>query len=115
MAKNIIRRWLRRHHIYTGRITRVHYYAEHSELPDVPRVNELAIAGTLDQPKWALVDCPCGRGHTVLIPLSKTAHPHWEVTNKPGSGPSVHPSIDRNRESGMRCHYWIRDGAVIWV
>ncbi|WP_407922361.1 DUF6527 family protein [Agromyces humi] len=115
MRKNRFRRWLRRHGIFTGRLTRVKYYAEHSELPDVPRANELAIAGTPDRPKWALLDCPCGRGHTILMPLSGTASPRWTVSEVGAGRPSLHPSIDRNRDGGVRCHFWIHHGRVVWV
>jgi len=114
MPKNVIRRWLRRRGLYTGRLTRIRYYAEHSDLPEVPRANELAIAGTPERPKWALIDCPCGHGHTVLMPLSATSNPRWTVSAD-DHGPSIRPSIDRNREAGTRCHYWIRNGAVIWT
>jgi hypothetical protein len=114
MPKNVLRRWLRRHGIYTGRVTRVRYYREHSDLPEVPRANELAIAGTPDFPKWALLDCPCGKGHTILMPLSSTANPRWGVTTR-GDRPTIYPSIDRNRDACVRCHFWIRDGAVVWA
>lgn len=114
MTTNVVRRWLRRHGIYTGRLTRIRYYAEHSELPQVPKANEIAIAGAPERPKWALIDCPCGRGHTILMPLSRTASPHWTI-REGIRGPSIHPSIDRNRDVGIRCHYWIRDGVVVWV
>ncbi len=58
MSANRFRRWLRRRTIYTGSLTRVTMYGERDELPDVPRATELAIAGTHETPKWALLDCP---------------------------------------------------------
>lgn len=115
MNKNRFRRWLRRRGIYTGRFTRVAYYAEHSDLPEIPKANELAIAGSATNPKWALLDCPCGRGHTILLSLSKSEKPHWSVSTDAKRQPSIYPSIDRNRYEGVRCHYWLKDGRIRWV
>jgi len=115
MRKNVLRRWLRRHGFHTGRLKHVRYYAEHSDLPVVPRANELAIAGSPEHPKWALMDCPCGHGHTILMPLSRTANPRWTITVNERGRPTIFPSIDRNRNAGVRCHFWIRNGLVVWV
>ncbi|MEZ2370960.1 DUF6527 family protein [Arthrobacter sp. RCC_34] len=115
MSHNVIRRWLRRHHIFTGRVDRVIYYPERHDLPEIPRANELAVAGSPDFPKWLLIDCPCGKGHTVLVPLSKRANPAWRISIDDRHGPSVFPSIDRNRHEGERCHYWIKNGQIHWA
>lgn len=115
MLKNAARRWLRRHHIYEGKLNRVLFYPEHSDLPVVPRASELAIAGTQEHPKWALLDCPCGRGHTILLPLSPSAGVHWRVVVDANGCPSISPSIDRDGDDGVRCHFWIRNGKANWA
>lgn len=115
MRSNRLRRWLRRRGIYTGRLRRVAYVATQAELPDVPRASEMAVVGTTEAPKWLLIDCPCGYGHTILLPLSRRMQPHWSLEISGAGRPSVHPSIDRNRDEGVRCHFWIRDGEVQWA
>lgn len=115
MSSNILRRWLRRQGIYTGKITRTAFYAEHSDLPEIPKANELAIAGSPTNPKWAALDCPCGKGHTILLPLSRSEDPHWSVSKNVKHQPSLYPSIDRNRYEGVRCHFWLKDGRIHWV
>lgn len=114
MNRSRVRRWLRRRGIYTGRITKVRYYEQRHDLPDIPKANELAIAGTKESPKWLLLDCPCGHGHTVLLPLSKSHSPHWKLELDDSRLPSVFPSIDRNRFEGVRCHYWLKEGQIDW-
>lgn len=91
------------------------YYEERHDLPEVPRANEIAVAGTREFPKWLLIDCPCGHGHTILLPLSTRMQPHWSLRIDEGGRPSVRPSVDRNRYEGVRCHFWIRDGRVHWT
>jgi len=115
MSSSSIRRWLRRTRIFTGRISRVVYYDEFSDLPDVPRPNELAVAGSPDRAKWALLDCPCGRGHTILLTLSTIDTPHWTVSLDPRDQPTLSPSVDRNRDKPDRCHFWLRSGEIHWV
>ena len=80
MSTNRVRRWLRRTRIYTGSINKVTLGAERDDLPEVPKAGELAVAGSLERPKWGLLDCPCGHGHTILLALQKTANPHWSLS-----------------------------------
>ncbi len=115
MSKHAVRRWLRRARIYTGAVDRVVYYQEYSDLPEQPAPNELAIAGTRGRPKWALIDCPCGRGHTILLTLSTNDMPHWTVGLDDKSLPSLSPSVDRNRGKPDRCHFWLRHGKIQWT
>jgi hypothetical protein len=110
---NRVRRWLRRTNIYTGPIAKLKAYGEYDSLPTVPRAGELAIAGTLQKPKWALLDCPCGNGHTILLSLQATTIPHWSLTLGKSRRPTLAPSVDRVAE--RRCHFWLQDGRVTWV
>lgn len=113
MSSNRVRRWLRRHGMYTGRISKVIYVAERHDLPDLPAANTLAIAGSMERPKWILFDCPCGYGHVVLLPTSPVqGRASWNL-DVSTIGPSLHPSIDRT--DGVRCHFWLRGGVVHWV
>jgi hypothetical protein len=113
MSPNGLRRWLRRADLYTGPITHVKTYGERDDLPDIPKAGEMALAGTLDKPKWALLDCPCGRGHTILLPLQPAANPRWSLSVGKSGRPTLSPSVDRVAE--RRCHFWLQDGRVRWV
>ena len=63
-------------------------------------------------PSWVAFDCPCSRRHRVLVPVSTHAFPHWRlVSERPFT---LHPSIDIITH-GVRCHYWIRGGSVLWA
>lgn len=115
MRRTWLRRWLRRRGIFIGRLHRVTYYDEQRDLPEVPRAGEVAVVGSQQFPKWLLIDCPCGHGHTILLPLSKRMDPHWSLRIDPAGSPSIHPSVDRNRFEGVRCHFWIREGKVHWT
>lgn len=88
------------------------------ELPDVPgelAADTIYIVGSAAMAKWAVLRCPCERGHPVTLNLQVGSFP-WKVTERRGK-PSVYPSIDvrGDRSGGTRCHYWVRQGVVHWV
>ncbi len=62
--------------------------------------------------KWLAFECPCWRGHQIVVNISQSRRPFWKVlTNAPLS---VIPSVDE-RTSERRCHYVIRNGRIRWV
>jgi len=95
-----------------SRITRVITVAGHAELPEDLHPRCLYVLGT-KIPKWALMDCPCGRGHRIELNLGNPARTRWKVTTNKSGQPSVHPSIDYQGQP--RCHYWLKDGRIHWV
>lgn len=107
-------RYLRRHGLYTGRLNRVAYYSERDDLPEIPRPDEISVAGSLSAPKWAVIDCPCGYGHTILLPLQATVRPHWRIELDAKARVSLAPSIDRD-DRVRRCHFWIKESRIEWV
>lgn len=85
------------------------------ELRDVPEVLDphiLYVAGSRALPKWAVLLCPCERPHQVTLSLQPTHRHRWRVRDG-WRGPSLYPSIDV--ANWRRCHYWVRDGRIIWV
>lgn len=62
--------------------------------------------------KWAVMTCPCGRGHDINLNLANAGAPQWRVTDT--RRPSLSPSIDVQDPAG-RCHFWLRNGRVHWV
>lgn len=82
------------------------------EIPDrLPR-NGAVIVGSHSFTKWIVFDCPCRRGHRIMISTDKTHFPHWNLMTK--NKLTISPSIDYVNQ-GVRCHYFIRGGDVKWI
>lgn len=77
----------------------------------LPR-NGAVLVGHLGLAKWLVFDCPCRRGHRVMLNLVHTRRPFWRVIDKLSL--TVTPSVDVEVD-GARCHYLIRGGTVVWV
>lgn len=70
------------------------------------------IVGSPTRHKWLVFDCPCDRGHRVMVNLDPDNRPRWCLTSL--TPLTLNPSVDEYSEVG-RCHYIVRDGRVIWV
>lgn len=70
------------------------------------------LVGSLEYPKWIAFDCPCRKNHRIMVSLDKRQDPHWTMKN--AQRLTLTPSVDamRGRE---RCHYFVRDGKVVWA
>jgi hypothetical protein len=77
----------------------------------LPR-NGAVLVGSTMYPKWIVFDCPCRRGHRIMLNLDHSRKPTWSTTLT--GRLTVSPSVDAH-EHGRRCHYFIRDGRVQWV
>lgn len=77
----------------------------------LPR-NGVVLVGPRTRPKWIAFDCPCRRGHRIMLNTDKTRFPYWSVNTK--GALTIYPSIDY-RTSKQRCHYFIRHGRIRWV
>ena len=95
-----------------SRISRVVKVANRSDLPKDLDPRCIYLLGSTT-PKWALLDCPCGRGHTIELNLANPERVRWKVTTNKASKPSVFPSIDY--QGRPRCHYWLQEGRVHWI
>lgn len=94
------------------RLDVVAFYETRVDVPDELDRNVVAIVGAPERPKWAVFECPCGRGHQLLVDLQHSHKRHWQIAL--GSrGPTVHPSIDSR--TTFRCHFWLGEGRVWWV
>lgn len=82
------------------------------EVPDKLPPCSMVFVGTPELPKWLVFDCPCRRGHRIMVSLSKIGWPHWKVLQF--NPATISPSIDY-RGSDFRCHYFVRSGRVSWV
>lgn len=104
--------WWRRHHRGRPRIKRAVFYETRAELPKQIPQRELAIIGSYERPKWAIFECPCGRGHQLSVNLSPRQDPFWRL-HLDKRGPSLWPSVDSFTPYG--CHFWLRRGRVSWA
>lgn len=70
------------------------------------------LVGSTDHPKWIAFDCPCGRGHRIMLNLDPSRRPVWRMTS---TNPlTLRPSVD-SVENKRRCHFVISNGRVLWV
>jgi hypothetical protein len=74
--------------------------------------DELVIVGERDFAKWACFKCPGGCGEKIMLALSKSRTPHWQVTPDWLGRPTISPSICQQNECG--CHFWVKTGWVEW-
>ena len=107
---SVIDKW-RRLRITSARYKQLRYYSSQSDVPDTLRRRSIAIVGSPSTPKWAILECPCGRGHRIAINLSMSRQPHWSVQDDP-DGITITPSID---STTYGCHYSICHGRTKWA
>ena len=70
------------------------------------------VVGPPEHPKWLIFDCPCRRGHRVMLNLDAGHRPRWQISQ---STPlTLHPSVDEHSHVG-HCHYVVREGRVRWI
>ena len=82
------------------------------EIPARMPPNGAVLVGTLSTPKWIAFDCPCRRGHRIMVNLDPRHRPHWRIAKN--TRLTLTPSIDVHRES-QRCHYFVRNGRIVWA
>src|SRR5688572_25940487 len=82
------------------------------EVPERLPVRTAVLIGTVSSPKWIAFDCPCGRGHRILLNVDDSRSPQWSV--RAASPLTVWPSIDAEHQF-RRCHFILRNGKVTWV
>ena len=82
------------------------------EVPDrLPR-NAVTLVGDPRRAKWIIFDCPCRTGHRIMLNADTGRKPYWTLNGTPSL--TISPSVDY-RGAQRRCHYFIRDGKIIWA
>lgn len=92
-----------------SRFTGVVVVADRGGLPTV--LNPRRIYQLGERGKWAVLDCPCGR--ELELNLAHPGRAQWTLRADEAGRPSLFPSVDYH--GGRRCHFWLRDGRVLWV
>jgi hypothetical protein len=77
----------------------------------LPR-NGAILVGHRVQPKWIVFDCPCRRGHRIMLNTDPSRMPRWSLSDSRRL--SIFPSVDYHGSS-YRCHYFVRSGKIRWV
>jgi len=94
-----------------GRWNVVARVPEADDIPSTMPPKSAVLVASGEHVKWLAFDCPCRRGHRVLLNLDPAHWPSWRVYDQRGL--TVWPSID-SRQHGYRCHFWLTHGRVVW-
>jgi len=84
------------------------------EIPDELPRNGAVIVVSGGLTKWIGFDCPCRRGHRILLNTDPGRRPAWTVRTSAMGFLSIAPSIDFHG-GDRRCHYFVRKGRIIWA
>ena len=80
--------------------------------PSVADTPDTIVVGSANHPKWLVFDCPCRRGHRVMLNLDVGNTPRWRISQDVPL--TLYPSVDE-RSSVGHCHYVVREGRVHWI
>ncbi len=61
---------------------------------------------------WAIFNCPCERGHRLVVNLSPSRRPYWSVSVRRGLA-SFWPSLWLKQD--CKSHFWIRNSRIYWA
>lgn len=82
------------------------------EIPTELPVRGAALVSGGGHARWLAFDCPCGKGHRIMLNLDPVRRPAWRlVCDVPLT---VSPSID-DRGIGRRCHFFLHRGQIQWA
>lgn len=82
------------------------------EIPSPVPQGAIALAGTLEHPKWCAFTCPCGRDHQITLNMQRSYWPCWRLTLHKGL-PTLHPSVHVSEPPF--CHFTLSRGRVLWA
>jgi hypothetical protein len=64
------------------------------------------------QRAWVVFNCPCERGHRLVVNLSRNRRPCWKLSVRKGLA-SLWPSLWLKEQ--CRSHFWIRRNRIYWA
>lgn len=110
--RSILRRLLEWTHCIPRTQFRGTITPDHPALP-VLSPGVIHVVGDRRYQKWAYLACPCGCNAPIMLSLSKTKHPRWEVQLDWLERPTVQPSVWQT--TGCYSHFWIKQGRIEWT
>ena len=88
------------------------YVGAADEIPDQLPAKGVILVGPEHNPTWAALDCPCRRGHRLMVNLDSFRRPVWTIDSiKPLT---IRPSID-DITPDRQCHFVVRRGRIKWA
>lgn len=88
-------------------------FAAEPQPPSTIEAHTLYIVISGSYKKWVQFLCPCDCGQPLLLNLSTTRRPCWNVKTNWRGRPTVTPSVWR--EDGCKSHFFVTAGRVQWV
>lgn len=73
----------------------------------------IVIIGTKTNPKWLLLNCPCGCNELLRINLSPAMRLAWRINFISDDTLSLYPSVDL--ESGCKAHFILRANKALML
>ena len=83
-----------------------------TDLPESIPAERAVLVGSDPHPKWIAFECPCNRGHRIMLNLDQSRRPSWRVICRQPL--SLRPSVDALYDK-QRCHFVLSNGRVIWI
>ncbi|MBN9605805.1 MAG: hypothetical protein J0G30_04270 [Actinomycetales bacterium] len=83
-----------------------------ADVPERLPQRHAILVGGIDFDKWLVFECPCRRGHRVVLNLDLGRWPSWRIAS--AIPLTIQPSVDEESSVG-RCHYFVRKGRVRWI
>lgn len=104
-------RWLKSHKKEPQYFRRVHTVTGISAVP--PEIgHDIYVVEKGRRRAWAVFNCPCERGHRIVVNLSRGRRPRWDVSVRRGLA-SFWPSLWLKQD--CESHFWIRNSRVYWA
>ena len=88
------------------------YVGAADEIPDQLPDKGIILVGAGDSLRWAALDCPCRKGHRLMVNLDRSRLPVWTIDSV--NPLTLRPSIDDTTQA-RQCHFLIRRGRIRWV
>jgi hypothetical protein len=82
---------------------------------DIPKdiaKHGIVLVGPARKPTWMAFDCPCERGHRIMVNLDHSRWPYWKIWQRRPI--SISPSFDI-LTGDRRCHFVVQGGNVKWL
>ena len=107
--------WIRQLLVWMRRIRQPDFVVKRVAVhpaPEAVKSGVMVVVGDRQRQKWACFQCPGGCGEVIKLSLNAKRSPCWEVEADGLDCPTISPSVRQLNSCG--CHFWIRQGQVIW-